>query len=656
MKFRAFLLLLSQLACVWAACTNPSVRPNWTDLTEAQKQAYLAAVLALKARTKNTVIPYNDPSKLSYDDFVQIHWDASAFAHGNDVFWPWHRLFLLRYEQALQTVDPSVIVAYWDTAAISQAPEKSEVFGSSYFGGTGISPNYCVTTGKFANWKAVVPTSHCLSRKFDGGSGKINAFYSSDATFGLLETSLYGTARKGYESGPHGRVHNGISGDMAQMYSTNDPLFFIHHSNVDRYWSIWQSCPAWAYNYDGVASTVLTPFSLKVSDVLDKQSGLNGFCYTYTTPATNLNLAKCPVSTTTTAVASTQVATTLKTVAATQTSTVDAAKYWLEVAIASLLPGGGSYMQLQRRDLVDLEPATEVNSLTAVVTPTQKESSAIISTTITTPTTTTTTTTTTSTTTTTTTTSTKDYSTTSAAEKSTTSNEDSTTSIEEDSKTSSKETTSAVETTSSESETTTAPIVEVSTNSTSIVVSSNATTTDSLGVDDEGAFSEVRGEATATTSILTTNSITNFTSTINDKTTSTYTSTATNSQNSTVPTSTAIIPLDFVKKVLTGTNVTISIPYKNSKSGLGKYAISVYDIKLPTGKYVKPKNGTVTVVPVGDRKDNKNLRHPSKAPSSWLKMNGFDETEIRQLEAKTYYMIDYINSIDTYYPVDLLKN
>jgi hypothetical protein len=41
----------------------------------------------------------------------------------------------------------------------------------------------------------------------------------------------------------HGNVHNAIGGDMATAHSPTDPLFFLHHANVDRLWAQWEQGP-----------------------------------------------------------------------------------------------------------------------------------------------------------------------------------------------------------------------------------------------------------------------------------------------------------------------------------------------------------------------------------------------------------------------------
>jgi hypothetical protein len=49
----------------------------------------------------------------------------------------------------------------------------------------------------------------------------------------------------------HAGVHGGINGEMAiAIGSTNDPIFFLHHAQVDRVWWLWQQQNPSARNYD----------------------------------------------------------------------------------------------------------------------------------------------------------------------------------------------------------------------------------------------------------------------------------------------------------------------------------------------------------------------------------------------------------------------
>ena len=51
--------------------------------------------------------------------------------------------------------------------------------------------------------------------------------HSQSAGFGIMEGQ------------PHNNVHNNISGFMEDMLSPVDPIFFLHHANIDRLWDIW---------------------------------------------------------------------------------------------------------------------------------------------------------------------------------------------------------------------------------------------------------------------------------------------------------------------------------------------------------------------------------------------------------------------------------
>ena len=51
----------------------------------------------------------------------------------------------------------------------------------------------------------------------------------------------------------HGRGHFYVGGDMAGQTVPNEPVFFLHHNNIDRLWAMWQDdnrkSPATAADY-----------------------------------------------------------------------------------------------------------------------------------------------------------------------------------------------------------------------------------------------------------------------------------------------------------------------------------------------------------------------------------------------------------------------
>jgi tyrosinase len=91
------------------------------------------------------------------------------------------------------------------------------------------------------------------------------------------------------EGTPHGNTHVFIGGDMSDMVSPRDPIFFLHHCNIDRLWAQWialgrrnSTDPLWAtFRFDGNFQTPqgdgMTAWNVGVADVLDHTA----FGYTY---------------------------------------------------------------------------------------------------------------------------------------------------------------------------------------------------------------------------------------------------------------------------------------------------------------------------------------------------------------------------------------
>eukprot|EP00842_Homolaphlyctis_polyrhiza_P004107 jgi/Hompol1/4698/HPOL_000041-RA len=197
-------------------------------------------------------------------------------------------MFVHLYEQALRTIDPNVSAVFWDWSLDSQNPASSDIFLSSYFGGNGRAGDNCVVDGVAKSWATSYPPpgSPCLKRCSTWGAlwgpNVMNDLTSQATTFGAF--------RVGLESNAHAIVHlqgGGTCGQFSTMGSVSDPLFFLHHTNVDRAWWKWQnSCNGYQQLYDDGAANpndMMPPFNVRVSDVLDS----GAMCYTYSKTETD---------------------------------------------------------------------------------------------------------------------------------------------------------------------------------------------------------------------------------------------------------------------------------------------------------------------------------------------------------------------------------
>lgn len=61
----------------------------------------------------------------------------------------------------------------------------------------------------------------------------LNAVKSFSGTFNGFQSALEGSV--------HAGTHNAVGGDMAGSASPTDPLFWLHHSFIDKTWAEWQA-------------------------------------------------------------------------------------------------------------------------------------------------------------------------------------------------------------------------------------------------------------------------------------------------------------------------------------------------------------------------------------------------------------------------------
>eukprot|EP01094_Clydonella_sp_ATCC50884_P025175 TRINITY_DN6515_c0_g1_i4.p1 TRINITY_DN6515_c0_g1~~TRINITY_DN6515_c0_g1_i4.p1 ORF type:complete len:329 (-),score=56.25 TRINITY_DN6515_c0_g1_i4:296-1282(-) len=222
------------------------------------------------------------------------------WAHSSPVFLPWHRRFILSFEKALQAVDPDVSLCYWDwTVDNATDPQRNRLFSEQFAGGNGNPENHrWVENGSFARWpqKYAADGGEFLARQFGGDpsvtyghSVSLPVATNQQDTLNLPiydeppyimwgNVTLKNTFRKTLEGFPgmrkwelswggylHARVHMFLAGSMLASTSPNDPLFWLHHANIDRLWSLWQKMHPEADRYVPMSGG---PFGMNADDFL----------------------------------------------------------------------------------------------------------------------------------------------------------------------------------------------------------------------------------------------------------------------------------------------------------------------------------------------------------------------------------------------------
>ena len=305
-------------------CTKPRLRREWRTLSTPEKDAYISAVQCL--RTRPAILAQGS----LYDDFAYVHKCFGSYSHKAAAFLPWHRYFIFQYERFLrEDCGYDGGLPYWDWTRDWEDITRSPVFDAETgFGGDGnatgeitVGGGRCVVDGPFAGLKALRYDAeyepHCLSRGFLKGT-VLKKMCGDDITpekvEGVLQMGDFESFMHALEEGPHIAISTGIRGDWVKftvpygkwldwglgdfitlLTLEIDPLWFLHHSQLDRLWWIWQQADRkrrlTAYsgkadnNTDAAASLTdvmdyggFVP-NIQVSQLMDTSSGL--LCYKY---------------------------------------------------------------------------------------------------------------------------------------------------------------------------------------------------------------------------------------------------------------------------------------------------------------------------------------------------------------------------------------
>ena len=221
-------------------------------------------------------------------------------AHNSPTFLPWHREYLHKFDAMIQQMsgDPTMTVPYWDW---TNPESTAAVFSADFMGGNGNSKQeWAVTTGPFrkGQWKITIQDPAALSKgdnppkpylvrnfgafpagavtlptvadvkevldghrydhaPFNGQSPLDTSFRNRlegwrEANAATCDSGWINQSQaKGSPHVMHNVVHlytGGVweaggktsQGTMAYNTSPNDPVFFMHHANVDRIWATWE--------------------------------------------------------------------------------------------------------------------------------------------------------------------------------------------------------------------------------------------------------------------------------------------------------------------------------------------------------------------------------------------------------------------------------
>jgi tyrosinase len=196
-------------------------------------KGYPAALWDLSMKKKAEVIASLPPE---YRADAEAVWDGcQAHAYNPSdpeqyqqwFFLPWHRLMLNQFEGVIREVlhDEDFTLPYWNPVTGNPedliVPAVFRVPGSTLYNGT--------------RWFWV------------NNGERIDTLYRDWITLDALNEKFYIDSPNGslgfnprLDQNPHFFTHFALGGDMAEFSTVGgDPMFYLHHSNIDRLWESW---------------------------------------------------------------------------------------------------------------------------------------------------------------------------------------------------------------------------------------------------------------------------------------------------------------------------------------------------------------------------------------------------------------------------------
>jgi tyrosinase len=220
-------------------------------------------------------LAWNDPIVSTYRDGVgilkqkaandKLGWAGLATIHGSDpgtyhfcphgnwYFLPWHRAFVVMYERIIRDVtkNKDFAIPYWDWTA---NPVMPPVFLTPKTPDGKTNWLFVDDRDFGQRWRRTWPNNKPMPADQVGPTVLQQILASTDyEEFGTsrpagqnnLDQSWIVDQNSGdqgiLEGLAHNMVHNNIGGWMPSASSPRDPIFFMHHGNIDRIWALWNS-------------------------------------------------------------------------------------------------------------------------------------------------------------------------------------------------------------------------------------------------------------------------------------------------------------------------------------------------------------------------------------------------------------------------------
>jgi len=196
------------------------IRKNYTEMTDLERINLVNAFYQLRFNGDliNDLAVFHgqffDFSNTSTPDALDIHLNLPNQPN-LEIFLAWHRRQLFELEQAMQDIDPYISIPFWNSS-IDQSP-NSPLWATDFMGQ--FNTDWSLNRNLGANGPLPSPSNVTTTQSITG------FFLYSD----FLERQSV-----------HNGAHRWVGGAMSSTVSPRDPVFYLHHSWVDKLWKDWE--------------------------------------------------------------------------------------------------------------------------------------------------------------------------------------------------------------------------------------------------------------------------------------------------------------------------------------------------------------------------------------------------------------------------------
>ncbi len=206
-------------------------------------------------------------------------------AHGTPYFLPWHRAYLYFLERALRDRDPKAGLVWWNwQIGRGREPRLPLPYEKSKAGGKA-NPLYAAKVTKLAleQGRSGGMQVAATTRREPVGPPELP---SREEVEDALERSQFIDFSRTLE-GLHNRVHGWVGGHMGMIpFAAFDPVFWAHHTMIDRIWRLWQLRHPGALPPASILDEALPPFRMTVRQTLSVTA--LGYDYAFSTASSDV--------------------------------------------------------------------------------------------------------------------------------------------------------------------------------------------------------------------------------------------------------------------------------------------------------------------------------------------------------------------------------